>query len=178
MLVTDEQLIDIIAEASYRLHKQIKVAHKQGSLEALLKNYNMADLLPTVVADDFFQPYKDGIILIVGVTNLRANEVVGCAKDLGISKDRLELVEYNDVQKYDFTKIQYNPNYSLILFGPSPHSGISKQDGSSILTQLENTDGLPKIVRLESSHGLKITKTSLKTALSREVAIGYLEINL
>ncbi|NLC26742.1 MAG: hypothetical protein GX777_09010 [Fastidiosipila sp.] len=177
MPITDDQLIDLIAEASYRLHKQIKAAHKQGSLETLLYSFNMADILPTVVADDSYLPHRDGTILIVGETNLRVNEIFGCAKDLGINKDRLELVvKYNDIPGYDFRKLQYNPNYSLILFGPSPHSGVSKKSRSSILTQLENMDGLPKIVRLEDSHGLKITKTGLKTALAREINNGYLEV--
>ena len=41
---------------------------------------------------------------------------------------------------------------------------------------LENTDGYPKVVRLEDGHGLKITRTSLKSVLSKEIDSGYLVV--
>ncbi|HHU07376.1 MAG TPA: ATP-binding protein [Clostridiaceae bacterium] len=75
MSITDDQLIDLIVEASNRFFKQIKAAHKQGSLETLLQNYGMADLLPAVIADDYYRLYKGGTILIVGATNLRVHEI-------------------------------------------------------------------------------------------------------
>lgn len=178
MSVSNEQLIDLIAEASYRIHKEIKSAYKNGNLEDFLQKYNMADLLPKNNELDLFESNKDGKILIVGATRLKKAEMIGCAKKLGIDKRRLEIItEYEEIQKYSFGHTQYNPNYRLILVGPIPHSGISKGEKSSVLTEIEGKDGYPKVIRLRDSHGLKITKSGFTKVLSQEIDKGYLEIN-
>lgn len=83
-----------------------------------------------------------------------------------ITKDRVELhLGYQEAKSFSFRSIRYNPNYRLILFGPVPHSAEGKQDKSSIISQIENDDGYPKVIRLIDSHSLKITKTTLKRAI-------------
>jgi len=63
-----------------------------------------------------------------------------------------------------------------MLFGPVPHSVNGKEDNSSIITIIENTDGYAKLIRLTDEHQLKFTKTSLKRAISYEFETGYLVV--
>lgn len=117
----------------------------------------------------------EGKILIIGATNIKEREIYGCLKKFGIDKNRIELhLGYEEAKNYQFGGIQYNPNYRLILFGAMPHSGKGKEERSSIITQIEDTDGYPKVIRLSDGHGLKLTKTSLKNAIKKEIETGYL----
>lgn len=176
MQITNDCLLDIIAEASHRLHIEIKRAYKSGGLETYLSSIGMLDLFPNEDISSF-DSFPDGKILIFGQPKIKEREIYGCLKEYGITKARLELhLDYEKVKSYPFKEIQYNPTYRLILFGPVPHSGEGKKEYSSIITQIENTDGYPKVIRLLDGHGLKITKTSLGKAICKEIESGYLVV--
>ena len=174
MQLTQDDLLDIIAEASYKLHSEIKNAYKNNFLNGYLASIGMPELIPS--KDDIgFESYSDGKILLFGDSNIKEKEILGCIKSLGIPADRIELhLGYDVAKRFDFNKLKYAPSYRLVLFGPVPHSGVSKGDYSSILTQVENGEGYPKVIRLTDGHSIKITKTSLKNALIEELKIGYI----
>lgn len=177
MKITNEDLLDIITEASYRLHSEIKRTYKSGKLEKYLLSIGMANLYPHEEKKPIYISNSDGKILIFGDTQIKENQIYGCLKDLGIAKERVELhLGYEEAKRYNFKNLQYNPNVRLLLFGPVPHSGEGKSDKSSIITQLESDDGYPKIIRLKDGHGFKLTKTSLKRAVSMEIHSGYLAV--
>ena len=161
-MLTNEDLLDIITEASYRLHKEIKIAYDRDNLEGYLSTIGMGDLIPCEEESSGFDTYPDGKILIIGAAQIKDYEVYGCLKEFGLGKDRIELhTDYDEAKTYSFRKIRYNPNYRLILIGPVPPSGKGKQDSSSTITQKEAEDGHPKVIRLSDAHGLKFTKKSL-----------------
>lgn len=173
MQLTSVQLMELFAEAASRFQRQLSESYKIGKLEEFLKSRDMADLLPR---SGVFETLRNGKILIIGASEIKLEHIYGCIKSVGISKDRIEtILEYDLIQKYEFRKLQYNPNYRLILFGPLPHSGKGKEESSSILSKIESTDGYPKLVRLIANNALKITKQSLKDALIEEIRSGYLE---
>lgn len=164
-----------MTEASHRLHSQIKCAFKCGTLERYLSSIGMANLYPRKNYT-LYDTNPNGKILIIGDSRISEREIYGIMKEFGISKERVELLSYDEAKRYSFRTIQYNANYRLILFGPIPHSGKGKQDKASIISQVENNDGYPKVVRLYDSHGLKITKSSLKNAINQEILCGYLVV--
>ncbi|MFA9399161.1 MAG: hypothetical protein ACERKV_12975 [Clostridiaceae bacterium] len=172
---TNEKLLDIITDASYRLHTEIKKAYKNDNFKAYLSSVGMLDIFPCEEEPPLYDTNPGGKILIIGDAKIKDKEIYGCLKEYGIDKDRVELhIGYDEAKNYSFNKIQYNSNYRLILFGSVPHSGKGKQDKSSIITQIESTDGYPKVIRLSDGHGLKLTKTSLKNAVNQEIQRGYL----
>ena len=69
--------------------------------------------------------------------------------------------------------MMYDPNYSLILVGPIPHSTNVKGDFSSAVVAMEKTEGYPPVIRL-GSNGLKISKSGIKEALIRAMGNGLL----
>ncbi len=175
MKITGEQLIDVITEASYRLHGEIKEAYNNGNLEGYLSSIGMIDLYPINDEPQSYETYPEGNIIIIGDSQIKDSEIFGCLKTLGIPKDRIELhTNYDEIKNSSFDNVRYNPKYRLVLFGATPHSSKGKGDESSIIIQMENTDGYPKVIRLTVGHKLKITKTSLKKAVSKEIQDGYL----
>lgn len=178
MSISNDQLLDIIAEASYRLHKAITSAHRENRLDNYLRELKMDDLIPRNSVNDLFETNINGKIIIFGDAKIKESEIYGCAKQLGLGKDRIETyLDYKQVQKFDFNKLRYNPNYRLILFGPIPHSVKGKEESSSILARVENEDGYPKSIRLMDAHQLKITKTNFKATLKAEIDKGYLAVS-
>lgn len=176
MNITKDELIDIIAEASYRLHLEIKNSHSNGTLNNYLLNIGMEDLIPKD-EEPLYESVPYGKVLIFGDSKINTNIIYGCFKQFNIEKDRVELhLGYEKASKYPFQKLQYNSSYRLIMFGPVPHSGTGKDESSSIITNIENREGYPKVVRLTDGHGLKITKSNLKKAIKKEVDCKYLAV--
>ena len=177
MRLSHEDLIDIMAEASHRLNSEIRRAFKNGSLENYLSNIGMGDIYPVEEETPLYDTDPNGKILIIGDGMIKEHVIYGCLKDFNIPKERIETyLDYESAKNFSFNRIQYNPNYRLILFGAVPHSGKGKHDKSSIISQIESDDGYPKVVRLTDSHGLKMTKTSLKDAIHKEIISGYLAV--
>ena len=77
-------------------------------------------------------------------------------------------------QKYDFRKMQYAPEYRVILFGPTPHSGHGKGDSSSIIAELEKSDAYPRVERLLNGQELKISKTNFREKLQQLLDEDYI----
>lgn len=130
--------------------------NRTGHLEDLLALLGLEHLL---TAGPGYQVYKTGKILVIGQSDVKADILIAIGKRFGIDKNRFEFhLDYHDAKKYDFHKIQWNPNYSAVLVGPMGHSGVSKGEYSSVITAIENEEGYPPVVRL-GQNGLKITKS-------------------
>lgn len=177
MKLSYDDLLDITSEASHRLHSEIKRSFKTGNLESYLEKIGMLDLLPIENEQATFETDPNGKIIIFGDSQLKEKELFGTAKTFGLAKERFELhLSYEDIKTFPFRKLQYNPNYRLIFFGPVPHSGTGKEDSSSVITNLKQKDGYPKVVNLSDSHGLKITKATFTRAIQKEIDEGYLAV--
>ncbi|MGG0716278.1 hypothetical protein ABE096_01585 [Robertmurraya massiliosenegalensis] len=176
MKITNDQLLDIIAEASYRLHSELRAAGRKNKLQEYLISIGMGDLFPEEKDAYKFESYPDGKILIIGRNEVKPQVIIGTLKDLGIPKEQIELcLGYDEAKTYPYNKLQYNPKYRAVLFGPLPHSVVGKGESSSIITHLETNEGFPRVIRLTANNELKMTKSSLKSAVSELLHTGYLE---
>lgn len=147
-------------------------ANRSGDLDVLLRLLGLSDLLGS---ENKFETYKNGKIVVVGGTETKEEILVSIGKQLGIDKNRFEFcLDYETVQKFDFNKMQYAPQYRVILFGPTPHSGYGKGDSRSIIAEIEKKDGYPRVERLMSGHDLKITKTNFREKLNQLLEEGYI----
>ena len=145
--------------------------NRTGRLEEAFEAWGLEHLLH---AQSQYEVYKSGKILVFGQTDVKANVLLAVAKSSGIDSKRVELhLEYNDAKKYQFKHIQYNPDYSVILFGPIPHSGKAKEDYSSIISSVEKSDGYPPIIRLGGNE-LKITKTNFRSVINELISKGII----
>lgn len=155
------QLTALEERISDNLAFYLSKLNRTGEIEKLLDLLDLQDFME----NDEYKPFKTGKIILAGDCDVSKDTLLSVAKSLGINKERFELIlSYNEAGKYNYSKTQYNPKYSLIIVGPMPHSGPSKEVYKSIISALENKDGYPRVIKLGNS-SLKISKTNFKEAL-------------
>ena len=146
--------------------------NRTGQLEEFLNMIGMIYLLET--ENDFYS-YRNGKIVVVGGTEVKEEVLLSVAKKLGLDKNRFEFcLDYEAIQKYDFKKMQYAPQYRVVLFGPSPHSGRGKGDSGSIIAELESSKAYPRVIRMQGCHEKKITKSNFKEILMQLIEENFI----
>lgn len=136
--------------------------NRTGHLEDLLELLGLSSLMQK---DSGYHTLKSGTIIVIGQSNVGSDVLAAVAKKCGIDKKRIEFhTEYEDAKTFNFGKTQWNPNYSLIMVGPMPHSAESKGDYSSVISAIENGEGYPPVIRM-GKNTLKITKSDFKEKL-------------
>lgn len=98
MKITKDRLLDIIAEASHRLHLELRRVYETGGLQEYLYGIGMSDLYP-IDEITLYKTNPDGLILVFGDSSIKGCEIMGVMKDLGINKDRIELhLSYEEIK--------------------------------------------------------------------------------
>lgn len=155
--------------------ERICLANRNGTLLDTLARMGWSDLLP-MAPEDAYETYPEGRIVVLGGSEVKKEKLIGVAKALGISKDRLELcLDYEDLVRYNFPKLHYAPKYRLVLVGPMPHKTVGTGDFSSTIAAMQQDPGYPKVVELRAGAELKITKTNFKGVLQGLLAEGFLK---
>ena len=86
-------------------------------------------------------------------------------------KDRYEIVEYDDLTNFDISTLENSTQYTDVFIGAVPHKmrGIGDTD-NPVQTIMDGSETIyPKIHKLMTSSGLKITKTNLTDAIASSV---------
>ena len=165
----EDEIMRILPE---KITEILSRANRNDQMADLLRLLGMSNLLKM---DSVFETYKEGKIVVIGGSEVKEDVLVSIGKQLGLDKKRFEFcLGYKDIQKYDFRRMRYAPQYRVILFGPTPHSGHGKGDSSSIITEIEKADGYPRVMRLISGNDLKITKTNFRETLQRLIQEKYI----
>ena len=155
--------IDEIEEILDKIREKVFLANRSGELDNLLVTLGLTDFVEHASTDEH---YKFGKIVVIGNTDVKESVLLAICKECGIGKDRLEFcLDYDLAQKFNYRKMQYNSAYSVVLFGPVPHSTRDKNNSESIIAELESQKGYPPVVRLNTGNELKITKTGFKRAI-------------
>lgn len=175
-MLNTEQLMEledqIKADLDDYLTPALTKLNRTGKLEELLLLLGMEHLL--LNNENKYKPFKTGKILVIGQSDVKQNVILGVGERLGIEKNRFELyLDYEDAKTFKFQNIQYKPEYSLILVGPMPHSGISKGDYGSVISAIENEVGYPPVIRL-GENGLKISKSNIRAELCNALEKGLI----
>lgn len=158
------------------VRERICQANRNDTLLSLLDGLGWGDLLPFAPEDGFYS-HPTGQIVVLGDSEVKKDKLLGIAKSLGISKDRVELcLGYKELIRYDYRKLQYAPHYRLVLVGPMPHKTAGSGDFSSAVSAMQQPgSGYPKVEKLLAGNELKITKTSFSGALQKLLDEGFLK---
>jgi hypothetical protein len=171
-LLDYEELEYIIDKAKEKLEQKIIFANREGNLEKFLVELGLDEINNT---DNYYETYKTGKIVIIGESRVKKKELEGIIKSLKLDVDRFEFcLDYTDAKKYDYKKLQYNPRYRLVIFGPVPHSSSGKSDSSSVIANFKKSDGFPRTEVLSSNSEVKITKTNIKSLLIKLIEEEYI----
>ena len=166
MVLSVEELADLQEAVEEHLTEIMVKFNQGGQIEELLKYLGLETLLG--VEEETYKPYKAGRIIVFGASKAKPEELRKAAKECGIEKGRLEpYLGYEESKRFDFRTVQYDEKYALIICGPTPHSGISKGEYSSIITAIENEPGYPPVVRLDMSK--PITRSAFSRALQDQL---------
>lgn len=176
MLLSIEELSELEDEVRDiipgKITEILSRVNRAGELEDLLRLLGLSNLLS---AKQSFDTYKDGKIVVVGGSDVKEEVLLSIGKQLGIDKKRFEMcLDYEAIQKFNFKKMQYAPQYRVILFGPTPHSGYGKGDSRSIISEVENNPTFPRTERLTSGKDLKITKSNFREKLIQLIKEEYI----
>ena len=107
-------------------------------------------------------------ILILGATQMKTKDILGIAKQFGLSKDNLELqTDYQDNKRFDLKKLKWGCSYTGVLVGPIAHKIVGLGDNKSVLHMLDDEGFPPSCSIRNAAGGLKTTKTSLFAAFER-----------
>lgn len=166
LLDLEEQLL---LELNNRLGEILSLLNRTERLEEFLELIGLKSLL---FHDSTYKTFKNGKIVVLGDSKVKQAELLAIAKELGISRDRFEFhLGYANMQKFNISSYRYDFKYSLVMVGPMPHSGVGKQDASSIISAMESKEGYPPVVRL-GTNGLKITKSDFRNKLQESIDTG------
>lgn len=156
-------------ELDSRLEEILSRLNRTERLEEFLELVGLKNLLSD---DSAYETFKDRTIVVIGASPVKEAVLSAIGERLGISRDRFEFhLEYKDVQSLNVSNFRYNLNYSLIMVGPMPHSGVGKEDASSIISAMESKEGYPPVVRL-GTNGLKISKSDFRNKLQESIDTG------
>lgn len=141
-------------------------------MEELLSKWGLRELLPQTSA---YETAKDGKIVIVGASEVKENILHGIIKDLGLDKNRFEFcLDYGRTKTFQYKKLRYNPDYRVVIFGAVPHSSTGKNDSSSVITEMKNQEGYPRVEVLRGNNSVKITKSNFKQVLTELIKEKYI----
>lgn len=153
-----------------KLEQILTTLNRTGKLEEALELLGLGELLQPEYS---YKPYRTGKIFIVGQSDIKMNQLLGVIKDLGFDKKRFEFcLDYDEVKRFNFSKLFYNPENTLVLVGPMPHKTVGSDDYSSAIAAIEQKEGSPNVMRC-GSNSLKITKQSIRDALQKALALGF-----
>lgn len=160
----------IIAQALSAISSELLKEQTDEQFISLIESHGLDKLVEPYLP--YFADTQDyGHILLLGDTSIKPKDLDGCLKSLGISKNRLEHIEYDQVTNFSFRELEYSSNYRLILVGPIPHLAKGIGNSSNPITYLTNDPNIAKTIIFDD---LKITKTKLKEVLQKEIDSGYL----
>lgn len=155
-------LIELSEKIYQKVIKEVTEASYNNNIEEILKKYGLQDEIQYSYYD-----INNSKILVVGDSRVNKNDLIGIAKKMGIRENRLEFeLDYNRLHNYDFSNLKNSMTYSDVLVGPLPHKVEGIEGFSSFLSMVDDSpEDFPKVIRLEASNELKITKESFKNGL-------------
>ena len=156
MCLSMEELDDVLEKIRLKVFK----ANRMGELEDLLVNWGIYEQKQVK-----FERFKCGKIVVIGSLDVSESVLLSVANSLGIRNNRFEFCDYNTAKKFNFRKLQGNLEYSVVLFGPTPHSTMYKGDSGSIIAELERNREYPPVKRVCNGNELRINKNTFKQAL-------------
>ena len=160
-----EGVIDTITQ-------KVILANRIGTLRTLLQKWGLDNIL---INESAYETNKDGKIVVIGQSDVKLNVLQGIIKSLNLDKNRFEFcLEYDECKTFNYKKLQYSPNYRVVLFGPLPHSTSGKNDSSSVIAEMKSKEGYPRIETLNAGNKLKITKSNFKSTLERLIQENYI----
>ena len=155
-------LIELTEKITQKIIREVTEAYHANQINEILKKYGLDEEIQYSYYD-----INRAKILVIGNSRVNKNDLYGIAKSLGIRRDILEFeLDYIRIHNFDFNNLRNSMVYSDVLVGPMPHRAEGIDGYSSFLAMADShPEEFPKIIKLQSSNELKITKESFRNGL-------------
>lgn len=161
-----------LIELEYKELENKVLAKISRDLENAYRAQILEDYLRSIKCNEFIEKHntsyvKNAKIIIIGDSAISIKEIEAVAKNNGINPNRLELhLDYKKNKHFNIKKLEWNCEYSDIIFGPTAHKMVGIDDNSSAIAMIKhNPEAYPKLNIANDSNSLKITKKSLEICL-------------
>lgn len=156
-----EDVEDVIENVFNHIRIQILNKNRLGELDYYLEQIGYQQVAKNQIIEN------EDKILVIGNSKVRKNDLVKIVNKNGLVKSNFEFIlNYEDIEKFDFETLVNTNKYSFIMVGPMGHKQKGIRGYSSAITFLEYEEGCPQTVRvLNTSQELEITKSSFNMAL-------------
>ena len=161
-----------LEEVLEKVTAKITLANRSGELEDLLISWGFEELVAT---KSIYETDKNGKIVVIGASEVKENVLNGIIKNMGLDKNRFEFcLDYDKSKTFQYSKLRYNPNYRVVMFGPVPHSSTGKSTSSSVIAEMKNHEGYPRVEVLSGNNSVKITKSNFKETLNKLILENFI----
>ena len=169
-----EELQELILDIQNKISEEITLANRTEGLEEVLMKYGFDD-------KEVYYPYVEtsrAKILLLGHSEVSINDIYGICKSFELDKDDIEIFDdYNKLTSFRCDVLRFSCKYSDIIIGPLPHKMAGIGNYSSLISMIEDCpQEFPKLIKVDYSGELKITKESLKRAFVK--TLKYKDKNL
>jgi hypothetical protein len=163
-----EDLRLIIDSITEKISREIIFANRIGNLDEVLNKYNHLVETNTESNQTIVSP-KKAKVLVLGYSQVSKNNVLSTFSQYGIPNESIEIIdEESKISQFDINQIMYSQIYTDLLIGPIKHSMKNKGEFGSIIEYITaNQHAFPQLNLMLVNGQLKITKTSLKTAIEK-----------
>lgn len=161
-----KQMASLINSVTERITKELYIANRLGTLEEVLKKYDLEEE-KEIVSSCYLPNSK---VLIIGAVNANKNDIYKTFKKLEISPDRVEIYEdYEKLTGFDAEKLRYNTKYSDILVCAMPHKMKNIGDYPDLISMIEhNQSEFPLLNKITNESGeLKFSINGLRNAIKK-----------
>lgn len=151
----------------------LETVYAKGKLEEFLEITGLKRLKNAVM--EVPKTVTKKFVIIGEKSGKHANDYKKLIANMGLSLENAELhLDYNASKNHYFDKYKNNPEYGAIFFGAHPHKNKDNDGYASIVTKLTKEPGYPKVYLLGEPGHLKLTITSLQTAIAKAFSEGAL----
>ena len=161
-----KQMASLIDSVTDKITKELYTANRFGTLEEVLKKYNLE--AEKEIVSSYYLPNSK--VLIIGAVNANKNDIFKIFKNIGISPDRVEIIEdYEKLPGFNAEKLRYNTKYSDILVCAMPHKMKNIGKYPDLISMIEhNQSEFPLLNRITNEAGeLRFSINGLKKAIQK-----------
>jgi hypothetical protein len=161
-----KQMASLISSVTDKITKELYTANRFGILEEVLKKYNLEE--EKEIVSSYYLPNSK--VLIIGAINSNKNDIYKTFKNIGISPNRVEIIEdFDKLPGFNAEKLRYNTKYSDILVCAMPHKMKNIGDYPDLISMIEHNQAeFPLLNRITNESGeLRFSITGLRKAIEK-----------
>lgn len=164
MAYSQAQISRILQKIIAKVRHELEVASENDDIDSLIEKYGV-----TLEEEAMPVSPRRSKILVFGALAGKLKDYQMAAKKMGISAENIIFEnDYSRIKTYDTARLEYNSEYSDIIFGPMPHKTTGMGDTSSLLAEIKSAPNkYPRATIATANGSLKLSVTSFRDCITK-----------